>query len=248
MPDEKTGTGSPEAVPEALKAFVDATGKMDMQKLAQSYSEAQKKITDVSQESIAAKRAYEELLATAGMSSVAPAAAKPDPTVTGRKPLTVDQLVTNPEQAIDSRIDEKTSTSAKQVTEALLAIEHPELARDEEGKFAKPEFVDGLLKYAKTLPPTTRMAMAQGDYATAAHVIRTYKALQRKAAEQVGSSVQTEKPNFSESGKSSTTRKPGKVWTRSEIREMIARKPEEYRKNEAEIDKAYEEDRVDFSR
>ncbi len=248
--DKKDGNLSPEAVPEALKTFVGADGKLDIAKVAQSMTEAQQKVTDATQESVAARQAYETLLATAGNPSAAAspnAAAK----VPGRDaPLTADQLVTNPTEAIDSRIDKKVQPTARAIVEALLAVEHPELARDEEGKYADPKFVDGLLKYAGTLPPTTRAAMAQGDYATAAHVIRTFKALQKKAADAVATNTDTtrERPNFSESGKSASVRTPGKIWTRSEIREMVVKRPDEYRKNEAEINKAYSEDRVDFSK
>lgn len=247
------------AIPKSLERFVDSTsGTLDMEKVAENLLESERKVTKAGEEKATIQAAYEALVAQGGDKvKAAPVNA------TGRKKVTVDDLTIDPDAVIRGTVNEEVEGDRRAVSSMLLAMAHPEMAEviDEgtgETRFADPEFAAGLKRYIGTLPRTTQAALKAMDYQTMDHTIKTFKALRAKIAAQKDETLEEAeerlpsrrrtgevKTNFAESGRGATKKTGGKIWRTAEIREMIARHPEEYAKNEAEITKAYEEDRVE---
>lgn len=244
-----TSTESTVEVPENLKRFVGEDGKVDFEKVSQSFREAEGKVTKTSQEAATLKQAYDQIVSTIG-NKTAEGATVVGKTATGRK-LTVEEIVADPDAAIRGAARGEFENLAKPVVDMLIAVAHPEVAETigEDGStvYGDPEFVDSLQKYMARLPVGMKQAIANRDYATIDHVIKTVKGLRKKAA-----SVDTDegkekglKTNFAEGGKGPVKKSNGKIWTRSEIRELYTRNRSEYARREDEITKAYDEDRVE---
>lgn len=241
-------------IPKELQKFIDpATNQVDFSKVAQSISEAEKKISETSREKAATEAAYKELAVRVGGGSEAAAKPSGDVRASGRK-ISVEDVAENPDAAIRGAAAETFAALAQPVVDDILAIAHPEIAQvgiDDEGKpvYRDPDFVKGLRAFVATLPPGMKQSL--GDLRSAKYVITLYKQLKQEKADAeknaTRETAETKKTNFSESAKQpSKSSTGGKIWKRSEIREMIARRPEEYSRREAEIDAAYAEDRVDL--
>ncbi len=236
-------------VPESLQRFVDAeTGNVDFEKIAQSFREAEGKVTKASQEAATIKQAYDQVVSSLGKGAGADTVVGKEK-VTGRK-LTVEDIVEDPEGAIRGAARGEFENLAKPVVDMLIAVAHPEVAQviNEDGTegYADPEFADALTKYMAKLPIGMRQAIANRDYATIDHVIKTVKGLRKKVAVESNEEPKTKaKTNFSESGKGPSRKSGGKIWKTSEIRNLIQRHPDKYAEQIDEITKAYEEDRVE---
>jgi hypothetical protein len=127
-------------------------------------------------------------------------------------------------------------------------MRHPEIATDPmTGEYADPEFFNGLRKYVSTMPTQTKQAIAKGDYATMDWAIRQFKVLKTGVASKANGGrtlpSQKGKGNFVESGSPARSGE-GKVYTKAELRKMMAQNPAEYAAKSDEIQLAYQEGRV----
>lgn len=240
-------------IPKELHKFVDPeTKQIDYAKVAQSISEAERKISETSREKAATEAAYKELAARVG-SPTGESTATGDVKKSGRK-ISVEDVATDPDAVIRGAASEAVASLAQPVVDDLLAIAHPEVAQvgvDEEGKaiYKDPEFVKGLQKFVGGLPVAMKQSL--GDLRTAKYVIMLYKQIRegkQSTETKKNEETATKKAGlFSESARQpARTTGGGKIFKRSEIREMIARHPDEYARREAEIETAYAEDRVDL--
>lgn len=237
----ETKTGNPEStgsdsIPSNLVKFVGADGKVDMAKLSQSYQEAEQKITATTQELAEERRRQAERTA---------APAQPTNVVkeSGRK-ITLEDLATDPDAVIRSAVAETAAASGQPMAEAMIAIAHPEVAVLPDGKYKDPEFVKGLQEWAKTLPVETQKSLANRNYSTMEWAVRQYKYMREKASTSTPDQTKP-RPNFSESASSASSQVPaGKVYSRSEIRNMYVKEPAKYRALADDIAKAYNEGRV----
>lgn len=228
-------------IPDVFQKFVDPkTGSVDISKAAEAYKQAEQKVTMTTQEKLDLQRSYEELAGRTG--SREPAARTGEGSGTGRG-LTVDELLTDPSSALDKVVDAKLATAARPILDRLLEKEHPEIGRKADGTFKNPEFVDGLGKFAATLPYSVQQSLKAGDYNTAMWAIEQYKTAVKGAATMATQSTEKGTP-FSESGKAPTQTGGGPTFKRSEIRRMVRENPKEYASRVGEIEKAYEEGRV----
>ncbi len=247
------GSEIPADLPKELHKFYDpATKTVDYAKVAQSIGEAERKISDTSLEKGAIESAYKELAGRIGGGE----GAAGDVKKSGRK-ISVEDIATDPEAAVRSVAGDQFSTMAQPVVDAVIAMNHPEVAQvgiGDDGKpvYRDPEFVAGLKRFVGGMPKAIQGNL--GNFETANYVISLYKSQLGKAAQdrEVNHDVIKEKGGvFSESSKQpskAATGKGGKIWSRSEIRELIGRHPEEYARREAEIEQAYVEDRVDLTK
>ncbi len=247
------GSGSTETqyegIPEELHNFVDPeTKQVDYSKVAKSIREANQKISETTREKATTEAAYKELAARVG-GGVADGGERKS----GRAKISVEDIANDPETAVRGVATDTFASLAQPVVDAVIASAHPEVAQvgfDDAGKpvYKDPDFVQGLQTFVKTLPEPMKQSL--GDFRTANYVITLYKQLRTKAATDQGSTGSgTSKVggNFSESGKGpSKGSVGGKIWKRSEIRDMIARRPDEYARRQTEIEAAYQEDRVDL--
>ena len=241
-----------EGIPEELHNFVNPeTKQVDYSKVAKSIREANQKISDTSREKAATEAAYRELAGRVGGGAAEGAVG--GERKSGRK-ISIEDIASDPETAVRGVATDTFASLAQPVVDAVIAATHPEVAQvgiDDAGNptFRDPEFVKGLQVFAKTLPAPLRNSL--GDYNTANYVITLYKQLRtaKTGAEQnaAGSGGSKGGGNFSESGKGpSRGAATGKTWKRSEIRDMIARRPDEYARRQDEIQAAYSEERVDL--
>jgi hypothetical protein len=226
--------GSSSGVPSGLQKFVDsATGTVDLNKLEASYKEAEGKIATTAQEKLEAERAYEELARRM----------QGTPGEPGNRPISFEDLVKDPQAATSQVVDARLNAQAKPIIQAVLEMSHPEIGVDQTGKYKNPVFMDGLKKFSAGLPANVQQALKSGDYATANWVLGLYKKLSGGVP---ASAAPSPAPtNFSESAQvAAPPPSGGKIWTRSEIRNLVVRDPKAYSSQEAEIRKAYEEGRV----
>lgn len=221
------------AVPKELEKFKGSDGKLDAEKMAQSYLEAQKMAHEATEGRAAAERAYAALTEQIERSGVRPDAGP------GRGADAGD----------DGGSDEPlTRADARPVVTAFIELIHPEVAVDPAtGKPKDEKFFDGLKRYVATLPLPVKQAIVAGDFSAQDWAIKQYKAVMGgagKAGPAAGSQPSGEKPNFIEGAT------PGggdgkKTWTVAEIRQLAAQNPKEYaRLADTEIAEAYKEGRV----
>jgi hypothetical protein len=229
-----TGTTPAAAIPENLKKFYEADGKLNVEKLSQSYLETEHMAHEATQKRADAERAYGVL---AGQlenvrtnASGAAGRSGGDDDADSERPLT------------------KADTAP--VVQAFIELIHPEVANDPAtGAPKDPKFWDGLIAYVKTLPPQMKQSIAAGDFQAQDWAIKQYKAARGGTSRQTSSASSstsngTERPNFQE-GTTPGNGDGKKQWTHEEIKSLIHQNPKEYaRLAETEIAEAYREGRV----
>jgi hypothetical protein len=227
------GGNAESSVPENLKKFAGADGKIDLAKLSQSVSEADKKATQDAQKRADAERAY--AMAVAGFGAMPGAGSPGAGGVDGR----------GSDEGLDAEGDEPvTARDAKPIVTSLLVLTHPELAVDERGEPVNPKFYDGLFKYMRGLPASMKAALKSGDFQTVEWAVREYKALSKTSASGGGGGVGGARPNFVEGGSPGGGTPAGTTYSRADIRKMMRDNPDDYAKISADYGKAMDEGRV----
>lgn len=229
-----TAAGTPD---ERLKKFVGADGKVDVEKLSQSYLETERMAHEATSKRAEAERAYAVLAEQLGDKSHGMAGVDG---VAGRDGEDGER-VTTAEKPL-------TRADAQPVVQGMLELIHPEVAFDPATNVPKNQkFWDGLVGYVKTLPLSVKQAIAAGDFQAQDWAIKQYKAFSgatQKTGTATGSASQGERPNFIE-GASPSVDGGKKQWTKAEIDNLIQHNPKEYaRIADTDIADAYKEGRV----
>jgi len=234
---QATGAGTDSPAVSVPDKFKTQDGSVDVAKLSQAYAEVEKKATLEAQKRAELERAYQLALATAGPAGVvgAPEAGVAD----GRS------------STVGAEMDDEpiTARAARPVVQTLLTLAHPELALNESGEPANPEFVDGLVKYMRSLPPTIKQSIAAGDFMTTEWAVREYKALTKARTSTVSTNRTSPggagTPNFIEGNSAGANSvNTGTVYSKSQIRDMMLNNPREYARIAEDVAKAYKEGRV----
>lgn len=216
-------------VAKGLDKFKGSDGDIDVAKLAQSYQELERKLTEEAQRRAESEKAYALLAGVIGTPSA--------PENEGRVAPSYPQQ--QPEPVEDEPL---TARDAKPVVQALIGLAHPELSVDPAtGKVKDEEFFNGLVGYMRTLPMYNQIAIAKGDFYTMDWAIRQYKAIKAKSAVKGGASY-----NYIEGASAGDNTKStgGTVYSRRELTRLMAENPKEYARIADDIAKAYAEGRI----
>jgi len=232
VPAAGGGNAVSSAVPKGLEKFTGSDGKVDYAKVSQAYLDAEKKATDEAQKRTEAERAYQMAITGFGPTPASGAIGGD-----GRGSATGDDI---------DDADPVTNAAAKPVVQKLLILAHPELDLDAEtGEPKNPKFYDGLLRYMRSLPASTQAAIKRGDFQATEWSVRSYKAFSGMKTNSVsGGGVGGARPNFVEGGSPTGGAAAGTSYSRSEIRKMMLRNPEEYARISDDYGKALEEGRT----
>lgn len=210
-------------VPKGLERFAGQDGKVDLNKLGQSYLELERGFHGTKQEMAALQRAY---------SALAPKAAPADPVEDVNQEM--ERFVQSPKKFTESVAQESINSQARQVKAAILELAHPEM-KDPQFKKELQEFA------ARELPPTMQANL--DDYYTADWVVKLFKQQKQGAAGAGADEGQASGSQHIESPSGSPS-KVGKTWKRSEILKMQHEHPDEYERQADAIAQAYDENRV----
>ncbi len=214
------GGGSENAIPKGLEQFAGSDGKLDLNKLGQSYLKLNEGFQKKSRDYATLQRSYDALAPKKEEERVVDSEAE-----RGRQ---FGELAEKPKEYIESIARSTTANEAKAVKSAILYLAHPELS--------DPEFKKGVDEFAATLPPVVQANL--DDYYTADWVVKKYKEGLKPAGEaaaaNTGGSPHLESPTKG-------APKVGKIYKRSDLRKMPR---SEYAKIAEDVAKAYEEGRV----
>lgn len=173
-----------------------------------------------------------------------------------RKPLTPDDLLSNPEQAVTAVVkaeaDQRDAAQADRLSrleaELLMARferKHPEYRTTMED----PKFVEWVQK--SSLRGRLAQAAASGDYNSADELFTLYSEAQavtqstQKSSTDQARSAGLARPGGSQTATAGTSQSANKqVWSRAKLMEMRLNNPEEFERLQPEILRAYAEKRV----
>jgi hypothetical protein len=236
MADEKTGTsgtaqpssgagvsqqtGATEgAIPKGLERFAGSDGKVDINKIGASYLELEKSHYQQGQKYSTLEKAYKTIADKVEAPRVDPDEAR------GRE---FDNFTQDPKGYTEKVASQTLAEGAAPIMNAILTMAHPELN--------DPAFRQGLDEFAATLPPALKGNLM--DFQHADWAIKLYKQQLGARSASPGSALpHTESPSASHGTE-------GKTFTRSEIKEMMYKRPGEYAARADEIAAAYRENRV----
>lgn len=173
-----------------------------------------------------------------------------------RKPLTPDDLLSNPEQAVTAVVkaeaDQRDAAQADRLSrleaELLMARferKHPDYRTTMED----PKFVEWVQK--SSLRGRLAQAAASGDYNSADELFTLYSEAQavtqstQKSSTDQARSAGLARPGGSQTATAGTSQSANKqVWSRAKLMEMRLNNPEEFERLQPEILRAYAEKRV----
>jgi len=214
-------TGAEGAIPKGLERFAGQDGKIDFNKLGESYLTLEQDYHKRNQEHTTLTRAYQVLANKVG--AVPPA--NPEE-VRGKE---IESFTADPQGYVAGAAKKVVSEEAASLGGILISLAHPELN--------DPKFKAGLDEFCNTqLPPSMNLS----DFRTADWAIKLYK---EHAA---GGPVKSGSPALphSESPSGAVKQPAGKQWSRTEIKKLQWENPAEYARQADEISAAYNEGRV----
>lgn len=222
-------------IPQGMEKFVGTDGKIDVNKLSESYLESEKTLRSGQTQNAELRQALTAVSSKIELDEKNSSAATPTPPVDTDEALR--KLAENPHEFIKSIASEEMKRLgdplAEQLSLATLQNAHPEL-KDQ-------KFSDGLKQWMSTLPPA--VSAVEGTLDGADYLVREYKkhaGIQTDASPQARPSVtNNERPSVG--GRSLT----GQRFSGSQIRELIRTNPKEYARLEPAILLARREGRVD---
>jgi hypothetical protein len=211
-------------VPDELKRFADADGKIDITKVGSSYSELEKELYSNTQKLSALERSYN----TIAEKAVQREEATPEDEYA--------EFARDPKGYTQKAVDSSVGETAVAIQSAILEMEHPELK--------DVAFKKGLQEYAKTLPPSVRGNLSNFD--TARWAIKEFKDKLKEAttATSTTGGGNSEVPHTESPSASTPSSKGGKTYTRTEIKDLMRNDPKAYAEQSDDITAAYREGRV----
>ena len=237
-------------IPEKFK------GKTPLE-IIEMYQNAESELGRARNEIGQVRRLADELL---GINRATQAARTENANQQPRKPLTQDDILSNPEQAVTSVVKAEADQRERAHVDRLDMLEaevrmarferkHPEFRSTMED----PKFVEWVQK--SPLRGRLAQAAASGDYVAADELFTLYDevkpAMQQQQTNQQTSTDQARRAGLARPGGSSaagianTGSNSGKqIWSRAKLMEMRLNNPEEFERLQPEILRAYAEKRV----
>jgi hypothetical protein len=218
----------PGGVQPGLEKFKGLDGSLDVSKVGSSYLEAEKALRVSQQETAELRKTM------AALAERQPAQGNQTETPTTTAPSSDDLLkafLADPKGFVANVVSEQGAPVAQELSQQALRMKHPELN--------DPAFAREVGNWVMSLPFSIRQS--EETFEGSDYLVNLYKREKNISAQ----SRSTNTPAAPNAEPPSATRGGGgRTFTRRQIRDLMSANPDEYRRLETEISKAYQEGRI----